>query len=236
MRKNRNLSIRIDQRKVPIRIKRNRVSKSINLSIHPLTQCVHLTIPTNVSLYIGLNYLKSQRTWLRNELKELLLPVPFQHKKYIPFKGKKYCIVHKNSNKEEIIKYSKNIYVYCKKNKISKNVLKWLKQNAKKEIKRKIAKYSSHLNVKVKSIFIKDMITKWGSCSTKKDLTFSWRIIFFPNYVSNYIIAHEVAHLLEFNHSKKFWNNVKKIYGNFKSANDWMEKNSKKFYRYGINN
>ena len=84
------------------------------------------------------------------------------------------------------------------------------------------------------SIFIKDMITKWGSCSTKKDLTFSWRIIFFPNYVSNYIIAHEVAHLVEFNHSKKFWNNVKKIYGNFKSANSWMEKNSKKFYRYGI--
>ena len=114
------------------------------------------------------------------------------------------------------------------------HVLKWLKQNAKKEIKKSITIYSSHLNVKVKSIFIKDMITKWGSCSTKKDLTFSWRIIFFPNYVSNYIIAHEVAHLVEFNHSKKFWNNVKKIYGNFKSANSWMEKNSKKFYRYGI--
>ena len=71
MGKNRNLSIRIDQRKVPIRIKRNRASKSINLSIHPLTQCIHLTIPKNVSLYLGLNYLKSQRAWLRNELKEL---------------------------------------------------------------------------------------------------------------------------------------------------------------------
>ncbi|MBM4177271.1 M48 family metallopeptidase [Candidatus Gribaldobacteria bacterium] len=59
-------------------------------------------------------------------------------------------------------------------------------------------------------IFIKNQKTRWGSCSQKKNLNFNYKIIFLPKKQQDYIIIHEMCHLKEFNHSKKFWRLVGK--------------------------
>ncbi len=59
-------------------------------------------------------------------------------------------------------------------------------------------------------INIKNQKTRWGSCSKKGNLNFNYKIIFLPQAVRDYIIVHEICHLMEFNHSKKFWQLVEK--------------------------
>ena len=65
--------------------------------------------------------------------------------------------------------------------------------------------YAEALGVKVKRLSIRDQSSRWGSCTSAGSLSFSWRLILAPPYVLDYLAAHEVAHLVEMNHSARFW-------------------------------
>lgn len=68
---------------------------------------------------------------------------------------------------------------------------------------------------KFNKINIKNQKTRWGSCSKKKNLNFNYKITLLPQHIADYIIAHELCHLAEFNHSRKFWNFVHKLVPNY---------------------
>jgi len=74
-------------------------------------------------------------------------------------------------------------------------------------------------------VFIKNQKTRWGSCSKKGNLNFNYKIVFLPELVRDYIIVHELCHLKEFNHSRKFWNLVSKTTPDFeivrKTLREW---------------
>jgi predicted metal-dependent hydrolase len=69
---------------------------------------------------------------------------------------------------------------------------------------------------KFNKIFIKNQKTRWGSCSAKGNLNFNYKILFLPDNLRDYIIVHELCHLGELNHSRKFWNLVAQTFPNFK--------------------
>ncbi|MCF7906626.1 M48 family metallopeptidase [Patescibacteria group bacterium] len=73
-----------------------------------------------------------------------------------------------------------------------------------------------NINIEYKNIYIKNQKTIWGSCSSNKNLNFNYKIIYIPKELREYIIVHELCHLKEMNHSKKFWNEVEKIIPDYK--------------------
>jgi predicted metal-dependent hydrolase len=77
----------------------------------------------------------------------------------------------------------------------------------------------------ISNIRISNARTKWGSCSSKRVLSFSWRIGMAPVEVINYIICHEMAHLVHLNHSDKFWALVKMIMPDYLEAEKWLKAN-----------
>ena len=94
-----------------------------------------------------------------------------------------------------------------------------------------IDKFSRKLNVKVSKIKISNSFSYWGSCNSKNEISINWRLIFCPQFVLNYIIAHELSHLIEFNHSKNFWNLVDKLITNRLDAQKWLKQNDNYMYR-----
>lgn len=77
-------------------------------------------------------------------------------------------------------------------------------------VNERITFYNKIYGFSFNKIFIKNQKTRWGSCSRKKNLNFNYKIIFLPRKFQDYIIVHEICHLKELNHSKKFWALVKK--------------------------
>jgi predicted metal-dependent hydrolase len=93
---------------------------------------------------------------------------------------------------------------------IDRRVHDFLKREARRALT-DASSYADVLGVKVKRITIRDQSNRWGSCTSAGALSFSWRLILAPPYVLDYLAAHEVAHLVEMNHSARFWKVVAKI-------------------------
>jgi predicted metal-dependent hydrolase len=84
----------------------------------------------------------------------------------------------------------------------------------------------------VNQLTMRDPRSRWGSCSTAGNLMFSWRLIMAPPNVLDYVAAHEVAHLLEMNHSEGFWAVVAELFPDHKAARRWLRTNGNQLHRY----
>ena len=91
------------------------------------------------------------------------------------------------------------------------------KMQAKNTILRQLEFFAGLYGVKYNKVAIRNQKTKWGSCSLKGNLNFNYRIAFLPKEQMNYVIVHEVCHLIHFNHSKSFWSAVEKAIPNYKA-------------------
>lgn len=89
------------------------------------------------------------------------------------------------------------------------------KDEAMEYVCKRVIFYNEIYNFSFNKIYIKNQKTRWGSCSKKKNLNFNYKIIFLPKELQDYIIVHEMCHLKEFNHSRKFWAFVEKVFVNY---------------------
>ena len=98
-----------------------------------------------------------------------------------------------------------------------------------------VLNFSRIINVKIRNIKLSNSFSYWGSCNSNNDISINWRLAFSPPEVLEYIIAHEMSHLVEFNHSKKFWELVDKLIPKRKSKEIWLKKNGNYLYRIRFN-
>lgn len=79
------------------------------------------------------------------------------------------------------------------------------------------------LNLEYNKVFIKDQKTRWGSCSSQGNLNFNYRLVMAPLPVIDYLVTHELAHLAEMNHSKRFWSLVERVCPEYKKHRQWLK-------------
>lgn len=80
-----------------------------------------------------------------------------------------------------------------------------VREHARALVHARIQHFNAYYNLPLRKIFIKNHKSRWGSCSKKGNLNFNYKIVFLPPDIADYIIAHELCHLAEFNHSERFW-------------------------------
>lgn len=108
-----------------------------------------------------------------------------------------------------------------------------LRSMADEELRREVDRASGLLGIAPRQIRLKDTRSRWGSCTSAGVLTFSWRVIFAPSEVLRYLAAHEVAHLLQMNHSPAFWATVAKADPGYRAARAWLKRNGAALHAIG---
>lgn len=103
----------------------------------------------------------------------------------------------------------------------------WFRHRAREMITKRLREISEQLNLSYNRVFIKDQKTRWGSCSQKRNLNFNWRLAMAPPQVQDYVIVHELMHLMEPNHSKRFWALVEEVCPDYKAHRAWLRKNGR---------
>jgi predicted metal-dependent hydrolase len=101
----------------------------------------------------------------------------------------------------------------------------WLRTQARIEVSLVIAAVSQRLGLSPGRLYIMDQRTKWGNCSSKGNLSINWRIIMAPDWVLEYLVAHETTHLAVPNHSKEFWLTLQSVCPDVDRARGWLSTN-----------
>lgn len=103
--------------------------------------------------------------------------------------------------------------------KIKRRFTEKKKEQARRFVLNRIKYFNSFYNFKINKIFIKNQSTRWGSCSSLGNINFNYKIIYLRPALADYLIVHELCHLGELNHSKRFWDLVKKTIPDFVKIN-----------------
>ena len=103
----------------------------------------------------------------------------------------------------------------------------WYKKKALEIIPGKVYAYAVPFGLKFKSIKINSATKRWGSCTSNGNINFSYRLMMCPEFVIDYVVVHELAHLREMNHSPRFWNLVAHGFPEYKKARKWLREHGR---------
>lgn len=176
--------------------------------------------PINMKDEIINNFVESKQSWIRDKLSS----IKETQSKYediisgskIMIYGNKYSVYKadvkqiQTSNKFELfvpLKYDSE--------KLGKAVSSWLKKLAKKVLAERLSFIEKRISLKSTSFKIGDSRGRWGSCNSYGNIILNYRVVMLPPAIIDYVLVHELCHLVELNHSKRFWENVEKFLPNF---------------------
>jgi len=112
-----------------------------------------------------------------------------------------------------------------RKSRIKTYIEKWYVKESYKRLEEKVIKYSQIIRVSPRAMKVRNYKTRWGSCDNKGSLTFNLHLIKAPHRIVDYVVIHELCHMIQPNHSKFFWNEVAKFDPSFKSHKKWLKDN-----------
>ncbi len=147
--------------------------------------------------------------------------------KYIFFLGKKLKIHLVRNNKDKIEILKNKIFVHTSKEdtKVNELLKKWLKNFAGRYLLESSKKISEKIKIRFKKLNIKTYKARWGSCSPNSEISLNWKLIMLPKDIIDYVITHELCHVIEPNHSKSFWSLVKSYDPDYKKKDKWLKIN-----------
>lgn len=120
---------------------------------------------------------------------------------------------------------SENHTLYLPENNTQERLVKWLKDNAKRILTSVTAETANRMNAAYKSVGVTSARGRWGSCSGENAIRFSFRLIYAPKEVIEYVVVHELAHTKHHNHSPLFWAEVEKFVPDWKKKRAWLKQN-----------
>ncbi|TGM51719.1 M48 family peptidase [Leptospira biflexa] len=182
------------------------------------------------------NFLAEKQDWILTKLKKIPNDIPktlkFEEGESIHIFGSMYQIYLNDKNTFFDSKNGFNIRNEKTESLKIKKSKQYLKAMLLEKIEPIMVKFESNLKTKVKKISIRTMRSLWGSCNSKNELSINLSLVHCPISIIEYIILHEIAHTIEHNHSRKFWEIVKSQNPNYKISEKWLKETGKKYIYY----
>lgn len=221
-----------------VRLRRHRQARRYTLRIHAATREVMLTMPPRGSLRDAKAFAEKHGGWIAARLGRLPVAVPFAPGEMIPFRGVPHRIVHRKGIRgtvwtEVSDRGERLLCVAGEAPHLARRIGDFLKREARRDLEAASRRYVAQLGVSAKRIALRDQSSRWGSCSAAGVLSYSWRLIMAPSFVLDYLAAHEVVHLVELNHSRRFWRLLERICPTMRRAKVWLDVHGPDLHRYG---
>jgi len=224
-----------------VRLRRHRQARRYTLRVVAVTREAVLTMPPRGSFREAREFAQKHGDWIASRLDRLPRAAPFEHGSELPLRGTAHAIVHRRCARGTVWTETDRgdrrlLCVAGHAEHVARRITDYLKREAKRDLEAAVARYAERLGVTVRRISIRDQASRWGSCSTNGSLSFSWRLVLAPRYVLDYLAAHEVAHLVEMNHSARFWRLLGRMCPEMERAKAWLDVHGTDLHRYGVAN
>lgn len=225
--------LEIDGRTLSVSVKVHPRARRMTLRVDRGRGQVSLTLPPGVAMEEGLRFVSRQRRWLRMRLAELPERIPFADGTVLPILGEDHVIRHCPEERCAVRREAGAIRVSGRREHMARRVTDFLKAEARREIVPRVHAFAKEVGRPPGRIMLRDTRSRWGSCSAQGHLNFSWRLIFAPEPVLDYVVAHEVAHLRHLNHGPQFWALVGELVDDVSDRRRWLREQGARLLRYG---
>lgn len=194
---------------------------------------VIVTVPKGVSRGRALEFTERSRSWIEERVRSRGGLIRLEHGHVLPLRGVSHEIRHVDSRRGLVNLDSMRslIHVPGEPAHVTRRLLDFLKAEAREDLTEASKRYAALMGVSYRRIIIRDQKSRWGSCSSTGELSYSWRLILTPDYVLDYVAAHEVAHLRHLDHSARFWRLVLTHCPNAAKAKNWLREHGQDVHR-----
>jgi predicted metal-dependent hydrolase len=212
-----------------------RKRRTIEIRIQP-PDTIRVLAPAGLAKGIIINEVKKKAEWICKKLEEyqglhyVQLKKSYVDGETLLYLGKPYYlkIIDADNKIPRVTRIDNILYVYAssrEEEKLKKAIEKWYRQEMVKILGERIQLYQQYFKVMPSGIVVKEQKQRWGSCTSKRKLLFNWKLIMAPIKVIDYVVVHEMCHMVHMNHSKDFWNLVEDIVSDYKEHKKWLKLN-----------
>ena len=241
----------------PLEVRRSLRATRLTLKVSHTRRAAILTLPRRARLEDAGEFLARHIDWLRDQTRKLPQPVALTCGAVIPLRGMAHRIEFAGPGRAGgvVSREGAGDGLWCgywadpaacdagplpllrvrgEHEHAPRRLVDWLKAEARGDLSGRVAHHARALDVAPTRISVRDQATRWGSCSCSGALSFSWRLIFAPTFVLDYVAAHEVAHLREMNHGPRFWRLVKDTMPEMNAARRWLRDHGAELHRFQV--
>jgi predicted metal-dependent hydrolase len=223
---------------VTVAVRRNSRARNYSLRISAPGRPPVLTLPARGSARAARDFLDRHAGWLARQIAKSPDIRPIADGWTIPIRGVEHLIRHRAGRRGTTTAIAglagHELHVFGDGPHLGRRVTDYLKREAKADLAPAVAGHARTLGVHVRAITVRDTKSRWGSCSHTGHLSFSWRLIMAPPHVLDYLAAHEVAHLVEMNHSSRYWRVVGSICPDYERSRSWLSTHGATLHAIGV--
>lgn len=229
----------IGKLRVPYKLKRSPAAKHVRIEM--TMDAMEVTAPAEAEPPVVEQALHRKRRWIVENHYDLALKYEQTHKiarfrtgAKLPYWGRLTKLTTLAADCEQpIVEYRNGLIVHHRAQStpsehddlIEAALKAWLRQRLEAEAREAGKRYAKRLDVIMSALRIGQLKSSWGSCGERGAVSLDWHLVFAPKRVLHYVMAHELAHLVERNHSPQFWRTVRVAYGDFEREHDWLAQN-----------
>ena len=209
-------------------------ARRASLRVDAARRRIVLTAPLRMGRGMAIDFALAQAGWIAARLKRLPDLKPFVDGAEVPLFGAPHLIRHRADRRGTVWREGAEIHVAGKPEHLPRRLRDWLTAEFRSELVPLVHAKALRVERPVKRITVRDSRSRWGSCGPDATLSFSWRLVFAPPEVLDYLVAHEVAHLVHLNHGPRFWALARTLCEvPIEGPQGWLKKNGEVLLQYG---
>jgi predicted metal-dependent hydrolase len=210
-------------------------ARRASLRVDPARRRIVLTAPMRMSRGTAVGFAKTQAGWIAARLKRLPARRPFIDGAELPLFGSPHLIRHRPDARGTVWLEGRGDTCRRPTRAPARRLRDWLMAaEMRRRLPPQVHAKAARVECTVTRITVRDSRSRWGSCGPDGGLSFSWRLVFAPAEVLDYLVAHEVAHLVHMNHGPRFWALARTLCdGPIEAPQAWLKKNGETLLQYG---
>lgn len=230
------IALELHGRPVTVAVKRSQRARRATLRI-PSGGAPVVTAPLAMSDAVIDRFVRGHTGWLAERLARQAPVLAFADGVVFPLRGVDHRIRHAPGRRGTVwTEEEDDELFFCvtgHEKYLVRRVTDGLKRMARSDLEEASLRHAATVGRTVISVRVRDTRSQWGSCTRKGALSFSWRLILAPPFVLDYVAAHEVAHLVEHNHSDRFWRLTEELAPRTTEARRWLRKEGPHLFAIG---